>query len=306
MRLPSVSIVIPCFNSRTFLLTTIESCVVQEFIKEIIVVDDGSTDDSLEFVRAFCGQYPELIRVYSNPNKGGNNARRFGFNKSSGKVIQWLDADDILLPGKLQAQVSFLNQHPEVDIAYSDWQLDTYDGENLVRSEKIQSRSYDDYLHELLIDNWLPPHAYLMTRAMAQKCVDNNGWNPETRIAQDREFFTTAALLGARFGYVPGNFCIYNRFLQVSSVSRSLKPEQKAAYLVGLLNSFLRTLPKQTWISSEKRKDYEAILKTQILFNAAYYQLPLPEAFSPGAVKWSLIKGWRSRAKVLKRLLLKS
>src|ERR1700722_9877011 len=102
-----VSIIIPCYNAERWVQEAVESCLNQSYPNiEIIVVDDGSTDRSLEILR----RYGPRIKLKSGPNRGGNVARNQGFALSSGRYIQYLDADDYLEPDKIARQVRFLDE----------------------------------------------------------------------------------------------------------------------------------------------------------------------------------------------------
>jgi glycosyltransferase involved in cell wall biosynthesis len=103
MPAPLVSIIIPVYNAERFVAATIESSLAQDWPnKEIIVVDDGSTDGSLDVIRRY---QRAGVRVISVPNGGGSAARNKGFKASHGDYIQFLDHDDLLDAGKISAQM---------------------------------------------------------------------------------------------------------------------------------------------------------------------------------------------------------
>ena len=166
-----VSIIIPNYNNAKHLPKCIDSCIWQgkEYLKEIIVVDDFSTDDSLAVLGKLDKKYPNLIKIIKNTQKGANNARNLGFSFSSGEYIQWLDSDDVLKSGKLRTQVDFLSTHFLYEFVYSDWQNNYYKDGIYEREEVMLSKVYEDYLLELLKDNWQPCHSYLMRRNIAEK-----------------------------------------------------------------------------------------------------------------------------------------
>ena len=90
---PLVSIVIPCYNAERYVGEAIESALDQTYPhKEVIVIDDGSTDSSLEVIRSF-GNH---LRWETAPNRGGSAARNRGLELARGELIQFLDADDLL------------------------------------------------------------------------------------------------------------------------------------------------------------------------------------------------------------------
>ena len=115
---PLVSVVIPAFNSERFLKDAIDSVLNQSYTnKELIVVDDGSSDGTVDLVKS----YGDSVRLICQENSGPGAARNRGVDASSGTYIAFLDSDDFWLPGKLAAQVSFLEQRPDCALLYHDW-----------------------------------------------------------------------------------------------------------------------------------------------------------------------------------------
>lgn len=103
---PLVSIIIPCFNAGRWLTETLESALAQTWPeKELILVDDGSTDGSLVLARKF---EPRGVTVVTQPNQGAAAARNTGLARARGEFIQFLDADDLLAPDKIEKQVRLL------------------------------------------------------------------------------------------------------------------------------------------------------------------------------------------------------
>jgi glycosyltransferase involved in cell wall biosynthesis len=115
---PRVSIIIPCYNYGRFLPETLDSLRQQSFRDwECLVVDDGSEDATREIVHRI-NVLDDRIRYIWQVNKGQPVARNTGLEHASGEYIQFLDADDLLAPGKLKAQVHYLDHHLEADIVY--------------------------------------------------------------------------------------------------------------------------------------------------------------------------------------------
>jgi len=105
---PLVSILIPAYNSEKWISDTLRSAVAQTWTsKEIIVVDDGSTDRTLEVARQF---ESDGVRVFTQNNQGAAAARNAAFSSSRGEYIQWLDADDLLSPDKVAKQMAVMEQ----------------------------------------------------------------------------------------------------------------------------------------------------------------------------------------------------
>jgi len=105
---PLVSILIPAFNAQKWITDTLRSAISQTWEpKEIIVVDDGSTDRTLEIARMF---EPDGVRVVTQKNQGAAAARNSAFSLSRGDYIQWLDADDLLAPDKIARQMEMFDK----------------------------------------------------------------------------------------------------------------------------------------------------------------------------------------------------
>lgn len=125
-RQPLVSIIIPTFNNAEYIDATIESVLAQDFADhEIIVVDDGSNDNTQSVLVA----YHDRIRSFYQENAGVSAARNTGLEHAVGDYVLFLDGDDLLLPGKLTAQVAMLQEQPDLGYVHSGWQRIDQDGE---------------------------------------------------------------------------------------------------------------------------------------------------------------------------------
>lgn len=220
-----VSIIIPCYNPGEMFERCLNSCFEQTYPNiEIIIVDNNSTDDSIAIARKLAANNSRRVIFTSCHSQGQNHAFNHGFTLATGDYIQWLDADDSLMPNKIALQVAALEQNPNFDIAYGDWeycfyQSDVEKGENpqqVIPQKRCQyrfgfiSRQYDDYLLQALSHNWQPPLSYLLRRSCAVKLQELKAWNPHTFLATDREYYTIAAIIGLRFLYVPNALVRYN------------------------------------------------------------------------------------------------
>jgi glycosyltransferase involved in cell wall biosynthesis len=115
---PLVSIVIPCFNAAVTVGSTIESALRQlEVSVDIVVIDDGSTDLSLEVARSF----EPSVRVLTGPNRGVSAARNRGIAETASEWIVFLDADDLVVPGTLSQRLQTAEM-TGADVVACDWQ----------------------------------------------------------------------------------------------------------------------------------------------------------------------------------------
>lgn len=120
VNLPSISVVVPAYNAATWIEATLQSVLAQDWpVLEVLVVDDGSTDDTAERVaRAF----PQ-VRLLRQRNAGVAAARNAGLHAATGQWVAFIDADDHWLPGKLQAQMALLAAEPGARMACAPWHV---------------------------------------------------------------------------------------------------------------------------------------------------------------------------------------
>jgi glycosyltransferase involved in cell wall biosynthesis len=115
---PLVSVIIPFLNEERFLKDAVESVLQQDYANwELLLVDDGSTDESTNIAKEYSSRIPEKIffcEHEGHKNKGLSASRNLGIEKAKGELIAPLDADDVWLPGKLSDQIAIFQRHPEV------------------------------------------------------------------------------------------------------------------------------------------------------------------------------------------------
>jgi len=197
----AISVVIPCHNAVATVAETIRSALAQEVDKEVIVVDDGSTDGSAAIVRSF----GEDIRALFTPNRGASAARDSGTRMARGQFLQYLDSDDLLAAGTLAARLAALHDSG-ADVAFTDWQKlvptaeATYEVGDVVHANAA-ALACDADVATATSEFWLPPVALLYRKAIVDRI---GGWNAGLPVIQDARFLFDAARHGSRFVHVPG------------------------------------------------------------------------------------------------------
>ena len=220
---PLVSIVIPCFNAGAMVERCLRSALAQTHPRlEIIVVDNNSSDDSIARVERLARSAASPITITRCVEQGVTYARNTGIDLANGEYLQLLDADDELGPQKIAHQSAALQRDREFDIAYGDWEWCLTDNSGQALRVGLRPVQVDDYLLQLLVDNWVPPHAYLLRRAALASAPPLPHFFTATRCSEDREYFTLAALSGLRFLYVPDAPVQYNSW-SGTQMTRAIK-----------------------------------------------------------------------------------
>lgn len=188
MNLPVVTIGIPCFNSERWLAEAVQSAIRQTWRHcEVIVVDDGSTDGSREILERFGDQ----IQLVAGEHRGANHARNEVLRRARGEWMQYLDADDYLLPQKIEHQLLEAGGGFEADVLYSAVIID----ENHTRTQSRLNRALDLYAQWL---SWqLPQTGGVLWRREALERI--GGWNEAMPCCQEHELYLRALKAELRF-----------------------------------------------------------------------------------------------------------
>jgi len=198
---PLVSILIPAFNSQEWIADTLQSALAQSWSRtEIIVIDDGSTDQTLAIARQFKS---DRLRVITQNNQGAAAARNKAFSISKGDYIQWLDADDLLASDKIAKQMEALNYYRgERTLLSSAW------GKFFYRSRRAKfvpdalwsDLSPAEFLLRKIGQNiFMPNAAWLVSRELTQVA---GPWDVNQFVDDDGEYFCRVLLGSERIQFV--------------------------------------------------------------------------------------------------------
>ncbi|TAF14766.1 MAG: glycosyltransferase, partial [Nostocales cyanobacterium] len=200
------------YNSEQWLAQAIESALNQTYQnKEVIVVDDGSSDNSLDIIKSFGDQ----IGWETGLNRGGNPTRNRLLQLSSGDWLQYLDADDYLLPDKLEKQIQFLNSHPQADVICSPIILEYYEQDRIFRNTSGKSPKNFDV--DVNFDPWLFLAQWRLPQTAGslwnkKSLVEIGGWKEDLLSCQEYELYLRALMAGHKFEYYGEALSVYRQW----------------------------------------------------------------------------------------------
>jgi glycosyltransferase involved in cell wall biosynthesis len=205
----NVSILIPCYNAERWIAQCIESALNQTYAnKEVIVIDDGSTDGSLEIIK----QYKEQIYWKTQVNQGGNYTRNRLLELSEGEWLQYLDADDYLLPEKIQHQMQYLLQVPSVDVVYSPSIFEYYKNDTSWQEVLPIPEPHDPWI--LLARWYLPQTGSPLWRKQA--IIDAGGWKVAQPCCQEHELYLRLLISNKTFAYFESPYSVYRQWSEMT------------------------------------------------------------------------------------------
>jgi glycosyltransferase involved in cell wall biosynthesis len=189
------------------LVEAVESVLAQTYRPiEIIISDDGSTDDAGRVADHLSAEHPDVIRVVHRPNQGPGPAREAGRSLARGEFIQYLDSDDRLLPRKFEWQVEALRSRPDCGAAYGFVQRYGATESNRVPL-KWSGRELQTLFPLLLVDRWWNTDCPLFRRSV---CDAVGPWS-DLRYSQDWEYDGRIGALGTRLVHVKEFVCEYRQ-----------------------------------------------------------------------------------------------
>jgi glycosyltransferase involved in cell wall biosynthesis len=202
-----VSVVIPMHNAEPWIRATLESVYSQTYPMtdiELVVVDDQSTDAGPAIVRSFIAERGIAGKIVQHETNGGSSGpRNVGWQVASGEWIQFLDADDLLAPGKVALQMAFAVTAPaDVAVVYSPWRhLELLNGEWQPSGPLIVSTVDDDPVAGMLKDVLFGYVGPTLVRRSAVQAI--GGFDEHLRFSEDLDFMLRMAMSGSRFRQIP-------------------------------------------------------------------------------------------------------
>jgi glycosyltransferase involved in cell wall biosynthesis len=228
---PKVSICIPSYNHSRFLPDAIESALRQTYPNfEIIVVDDGSTDDSLAIAESFAVKYPSLLKVFTHSgrrNLGIAATANLAFQKAGGEFWSGLPSDDVYYPDKLERQIAFIDKHPQVDWCYGHAQCIDANGAILPQIFGWDISGDPHPVERQIIGNHISAMTVLAPRSLLEKV----GREDESLIYSDWELFVRM-LSVSKVGFIDKPLVKYRLHSENTSLGIELEENLKRALQV--------------------------------------------------------------------------
>ncbi len=189
---PLVSVVIPAYNASQFIAETIDSVLAQSYSQfEMLIIDDGSTDKTVEIINQYC-QQDRRVQLISQTNAGVSWARNRGAELSNGELVAFLDADDRWATHKLKTQVDFMAEHPEIAVCFGRIEFMRSDG--ALTGQRSNGRLTQIQPEHLLYENpTITTSNWMMRRTVSQTY---GGFDPDMNYSEDVDYLLRIMLCG--------------------------------------------------------------------------------------------------------------
>ena len=241
--IPSVTAVIPAYNAERLIARCLDSILAQTVpVAEIIVIDDGSTDQTL----AVASAYPHPVRCFTRENLGLSHARNTGIRAARTEWIAFLDADDTWKPAKIERQLLAAEQHPEAGVFYTDASVTTPEGAVLGRYLEGKDAATGWVFDRLLSSVFALPSTLMIRRSTL---MEAGLFREDLKRAEDYDLLLRLARL-SQFQLVPEELTLYER--QENSLSRNSREMSLAE--VSILDSLMRRGLTPTQLRSVRRR----------------------------------------------------
>lgn len=260
---PFISVVIPTHNRKHNVLEAIKSAFGEEPKNyEVIVVDDGSTDGTVEYLESL--DLP--IRIIRKENGGVSTARNAGIKEAKGKYIAFLDSDDLWLPGILQAQSDYLESHPTIPLVYVDQYIDLQGKRIDVTRFTMKKLTHEEMSKFDLPGFAKSPPIHISSIMVRKSIFDEVGYfNEELRIHEDTDMWNRISEK-YELGYIEKPLSVF-RWEQ--DPEHLLKPSAR--------KEFMSEGRKYMKLYEDRRKDRKLTEREKEAIKKSYHRMELLE-----------------------------
>jgi len=246
---PKISVIIPAFNAELFIADAIESVLAQEYSSEteIIVIDDGSSDNTRMVVSDIAAHNSQIILLRNDRKKGPSGARNTGLLNANGDYVTFLDADDLWLKNHLEEGVAFLDKNNTIDIVFYNFEVQEYETKRkifdwfsernfskIIKIDELDDKYNsicDDLFKALLNESFM----HLQSMIIRKKVLSGILFDEEIKRSEDRDFCINIYLnSNAKFAYknlITGIYYRHSNSLTSKTVEKSLSTTIDHIYL---------------------------------------------------------------------------
>lgn len=218
---PSITIITPSYNQGSYIERTIHSVLAQNINGlEYWVIDGNSQDETQHLLQ----KYRDQLKSISEPDRGQAHAVNKGLALAQGKIIGWLNSDDIYYPNALKTVLDFFEAHPDIDVVYG---------------QALHIDTQDQFINAYPTEPWNPNHlkhyCYLAQPAVffRRTILEKYGYlDEDLHYCLDYEFWLRLALKGARFAYLEQVLAATRLYPQTKTLSDPLKPREEALIML--------------------------------------------------------------------------
>jgi glycosyltransferase involved in cell wall biosynthesis len=258
---PRVSVCVPSYNHSRFLPQALESILRQTFSDlEIIIVDDGSTDNSLEIAKSYASNHPSKIKLHTHPNHenlGISATVNAAFKEVRGEYWMGLPSDDLLHPQKIARQVEFLDQHQEIGWVYSYANFVDNEGQLTDGLFGNDVSKDPDPVETLIQGNQIPGMTALMRRSVSAQV----GLHNPSLLYSDWHYWVRMAA-ASKVGFIPEPLVYYR--LHDTNTSIGVRTEVNIGRFIEVTETFRKDV-------NEGRMKVKDRTRALIELQMAYY-----------------------------------
>ncbi len=299
---PTISVIIPTYNSGEFITRTLESVLSQTYKNfEIIISDDESTDETIKRADDFFDNTDfKKFTILSNPHKGPGDARNKGIDASMGDWIAFLDSDDMWMPEKLEKTINYINNYPTVDLICHN-EIRRYNGREYFVDHSSKYNKRISLFVSLLRNNCFSPSAVIVRRKFL---LEAGCFDVTLPAAQDYDLWLRLSLLNITIGFINEPLGFYME--RDGSISSNI--DQRLSCLLKIGDKYFCYLGNHTSFPFIERLRYEGkayssaglglILKGDILKGLKFFVI--------GMLKWPVRDDWFRKIAGIKYLIWKT
>lgn len=264
--MPKISAIVPVYKSEKYLEKCLDSILKQTLDDvEIIIVNDGSPDNSQAIIDSYVEKYPEKIKAFIQENKGQAAARNFALEYAAGEFISFVDSDDYLEPNTYKRAYTYAAENGFDIVCFGMYEV------------KFGEKETVDYKHVIVEDNriqYILNESSPCNKIIKREILEENNLRfTENRIYEDLELIPQLALYTDKIGYI--DECLYNYVIHHGSTMRQKEYNKKLACIFDVAETL-----KEKFYNTEYRKELEFLYIEHLLHGAVLRFLVYPEGDS--------------------------